>query len=78
MVPIIIRATELRTLKSSLARRYRLPAGSPISTRGMSTDLETLAPLGFWEINLPARTLRWPTPPCRQGDRAGAPPGPRR
>jgi hypothetical protein len=48
MVPIIITATGLRTLKSSLDRPYRLRPGSPISTRGMSTDLEALAPLGTW------------------------------
>ena len=62
MVPIIITATGLRTLKSSLARPYRLRPGPPISTRGMSTDLEPLAPIGTWELT------------SRRGRCAGRPP----
>ena len=63
MVPIIITATGLRTLKSSLARPYRLRPGSPISTRGMSTDLETLAPLGTWELT-PGEDAALAAPPA--------------
>jgi hypothetical protein len=62
MVPIIITATGLCTLKSSLARPYRLRPGPPSSTRGMSTDLEALAPIGTWELT------------SRRGRCAGPPP----
>ena len=77
MVPIIITATGLRTLKSSLARPYRLRPGPPSSTRGMSTDLEALAPIGPWELtSRRGRCAGQPPPRCRQCERAGAPPGP--
>ena len=62
MVPIIITATGLRTLKSSLTRPYRLRPGPRSSTRGMSTDLEALAPIGTWELT------------SRRGRCAGQPP----
>jgi len=62
MVRIIITATGQRTLKSSLARPYRLRPGAPISTRGMSTDLERLAPIGTWELT--SRRGRCAGPPA--------------
>lgn len=78
MVPIIITATGLRTLNSSRARPYRLRPGPPSSTRGMSTDLVALAPIGTWELT-PGEDAALAGPPrCRQCERAGAPPGPLR
>ena len=62
MVPIIITASGLCTLKSSRARPYRLRPGPPSSTSGMSTDLEALAPIGTWELT------------SRRGRCAGQPP----
>jgi hypothetical protein len=65
MVPIIITATGLRTLKSSPARPYRLRPGPPSSTRGMSTDLEALG----WRRSAPGNS-----PPGEDAALAGPPP----